>query len=350
MADRYIHRTRRIVRLRRWLCIGLAACAFASPAQDSFPSLHARPVDLCADTPACEHVGRIRLLGALQLADPVVNLVNPVVNEMRVSQLSGLAWDEDDDVLYALSDKGYFFGLRPVLKNDRLVDVTLVSAARLIDPKTHKTVRYRRSDSEGLDIRNGHNGRHGDAELLVSYEGEPRIVWHRRDGSVLSEVPLAAPLNQIHQYRYNRMLEGACVHPTEGILTAPEEPMLIDNGATRLYRTDGRSWLLPRARGGITELKCLPDGDVLVLEREFSPVNMHFVSSLLRVHLPPNTPTDTTLKAETLFVLDTNQGWKIDNFEGLAHHRGNRFFMVSDNNDFLLQRTLLVYFEILDTP
>jgi hypothetical protein len=34
-------------------------------------------------------------------------------------------------------------------------------------------------------------------------------------------------------------------------------------------------------------------------------------------------------------------------FEGLTRHRGQRFFMVSDDNRRTLQSTLLVYFELL---
>ena len=46
-------------------------------------------------------------------------------------------------------------------------------------------------------------------------------------------------------------------------------------------------------------------------------------------------------------VFDTSQGWLLDNFEGLARHREQRFFMVSDDNRSALQSTLLVYFELL---
>jgi hypothetical protein len=37
----------------------------------------------------------------------------------------------------------------------------------------------------------------------------------------------------------------------------------------------------------------------------------------------------------------------MDNFEGLAHHEGNRYFMISDDGRNPLQRTILMYFEIL---
>ncbi|HCU53389.1 MAG TPA: hypothetical protein DIC36_03600 [Gammaproteobacteria bacterium] len=318
----------------------LAAFSTASAAQEPLPLLKARRISLCESPPACEHVGGIRVLGMLEL--PPLDVAGH-----KLSQLSDLAWDDDDGVLYAVSDRGTLYGLRPAFDQDRLTGVSLISAAPLIDPKTRKPVRFRRSDSEGLDILNGRNGRKGDAELLVSFEGEPRLARHRPDGSIIAEVPLSAPLNDIGQYRYNRMLEGVCVHPREGILTAPEEPLLIDNGVARLYRQDGRSWPLPTPRGGIVALECLPNGDVLVLERDFTTIVLRFVITLRRVHLPENAAADTTLKSEVIAVLDSADGLTVDNFEGLTRHRGNRFFMISDNNDVFLQRTLLMYFELL---
>ena len=56
---------------------------------------------------------------------------------------------------------------------------------------------------------------------------------------------------------------------------------------------------------------------------------------------------DSPLAVETLAVLDSSLGWSVDNFEGLARHRGRRLFLVSDDNFNELQRTLLVYLEIL---
>jgi hypothetical protein len=69
--------------------------------------------------------------------------------------------------------------------------------------------------------------------------------------------------------------------------------------------------------------------------------------AIKRVRLS-HAPADTTLAVETLVNLDTGKGFQIDNFEGIARHQGKRFFLISDNNDFFLQRTLLLYFELLE--
>jgi len=324
------------------LLVLLAAVPAAGGAQDVFPSLEAKAVNLCEPPAACGRIGNLRLLGVLYLPARTVN-------GARFSGLSGLAWDEDDNLLYALSDHGVLFHLRPIFHNGQLADVTVQHVAPLIDPRTHKPVRWTRSDSEGLDIINGHNGQKGDAELLVSFEGKPRIVRYRPDGTHIADVPLPAALRAVKRYRSdNKMLESVCLHPREGILTAPELPLDHETGVARLYRLDGSTWHFPASRGGIVALECLPDGDVLEMERDYATISLRWVITLRRLHLPPGTPPDTLLATDTVAVLDSNQDLHIDNFEGLARHHGNRFFMVSDDNDVFIQRTLLVYFELVE--
>lgn len=327
--------------LRRFLlCSALAAVSAASAEQEPFPSLQAVPAPLCDAPQRCERVGALRVLGMLELPPRTVR-------GLRFADLSGLAWDDDEGVLYALSDKGALFGLRPVFRNDRLADVALVSAAPLLDPRTGRRVRWQRADSEGLDIVNGRNGRRGDAELLVSFEREPRIWRYRPDGTFLGEIALPAALRDAHRYRGgNKMLESVCRHPREGILTAPEAPLAGETAFARLYRMDGASWRFPPSRGGISALECLPDGDVLELERDYEAIRLRTVVTLRLLHLPPNTPPDALLRADGVATFDSADGLHIDNFEGLAHHRGNRFFLVSDSNDVFLQRTLLLYVEL----
>jgi hypothetical protein len=327
--------------LRYLLLALLAAAPAASRAQDSFPSLQARAVDLCESPPTCERIGKLRLLGALVLP-------SRTVNGMRFSGLSSLAWNEDDNLLYALTDHGVLFHLRPIFRNGQLADVALLHVAPLIDPRTRKLVRWRRSDAEGMDILNGRNGRKGDAELIMSFEGDPRIARYRPDGQFIADMPLSDPLHNIHNYRYNKMLESVCIHPREGVLTAPEVPLNGEAGTARLYRADGSAWRFAPSRGGIVALECLPDGDVLVMERDYSTLSLRWIITFRRLHLPAGTPPDSQLPAETVATLDSYQGLHIDNFEGLARHHGNRFFMVSDDNDVFVQRTLLVYFELLD--
>lgn len=326
--------------LVRWaLTAALAAAASAVAGDSALPLLRARPFEICEPAPSCEQIGRVRLLGAVAL--PTLT-----ANDQRLVGLSGLAWDDDEGVLYAVSDMGALFGLKPAFRSGRLVDAQLSSAVPLLDSQTGKPVRWQRSDSEGMDIINGRNGVRGDAELIISFEGEPRVARYRLDGSFIAEIELPLALRGKQTYRYNKMLEAVCLHPREGVLTAPETPILKEKNPF-LYRVrDGHAWQLPATRSGITALECLPDSSVLLLERDLTLMTLRWRITLRKLTLTAGTTADS----ETLAELDSSRGLNIDNFEGLAHHRGQRFFMVSDNNDNLLQQTVLVYFEILGKP
>lgn len=327
--------------LRLLLFVLLATMAAAGRAEDAPLSLHAKTFDLCEPPTACTRVGKLRMLGTLEMSSNASNAI-------QLTGLSALAWDEDENLLYALSDHGTLFSLRPRFHNNQLINVTLAGFVSLIDPQTRKPLRWRRSDSEGLDLRNGHNGKKGDTELLVSFERQPRIVRYRPDGSYIADVPLADSLRDVARYRGgNTMLESVCQHPREGILTAPEAPLDNEIKTARLYRMDGDSWTFPAGSGSIVALECLPDGDVLVMERDYSRISLRWIITLRRLHLPAGTPIDTSLSVENIAVFDSEQGLRVDNFEGLTRHRGNRFFMVSDDNGVFVQRTLLMYFELL---
>ena len=303
-------------------------------------SLNAKPVPLANNVAVGDRIEHIRFLGMLAIP-------NTTASGLRVGQLSDIAWDDDARVLYAITDKGALLHLHPVFRDQTLVDVQLVRAVPLRDAKTQQPLKYKRGDAEGLAIVRGTDGR---AELIVSFERFPRIVRYRPDGYAIGEYRLPPVLAETKNYQdENRMLEAVCYDSTYGVLTMSEEPLKGESaGFNRLYNLSGRSWRYPlNGDNNVVSLACLDNGEVLVVERQFGRFALHFRTTLKRIRLTP-TANDTPLAAETLVTLDTGKGFQIDNFEGIARHRAKRFFLVSDDNDFFLERTLLLYFELLD--
>lgn len=324
--------------------IGILLLGLCSGAVLAAAPLEPRTVSLSPDVKIGERVGRLRFLGMLELPDITHNGV-------RLSQLSGLAWDDDDGILYAVSDKGGLFHLRPEFKGDFLSGLRLLHAFPLSAPDDWKSAARRlRPDAEGLDILNGRNGRKADAELIVSIERVPRILRYRPNGQIIGEHRLPTPLNDVRNYaNANKTLEAVCADPVLGILTAPEAPLKNEPpGHTHIFGLSGKWWDYPLPAGErITDMECVAQGEALILQQNYQLAFGQITVTLKRIR-PGSTPSSKQLQPETVFTLDNQKGFNLDNFEGLARHRNGRFFMVSDNNDLFIQRTLLMYFEIQD--
>ena len=289
----------------------------------------------------------IRLLGVLELKDRAIN-------GLKTQELSGLAWDADDEVLYAVSDNGFIVHLRPRFSDGTLTGVDLVSAHLLRDP-AGKSYDKPMTDAEGLVALGARNGTAGDTELVVSFEQRPRITVFRPDGEFLRDIPLPVSLRNIDDYTGdNNELEAVAMHDEFGIITAPERPLkTAAPGKFTLYSMDGREWTYPPLDpeySTLAGLETMPGGDLLVLERRFSSMFEPVIFALRRLRLSRN-GENPDLPVSEVVHFDTSKGWAIDNFEAVARHEGNRYFMVSDDNDSVFQKTLLVYFEVLeDTP
>jgi len=269
------------------------------------------------------------------------------VDGLPVVELSDIAWDQRNQLLYAVSDDGYLFTLALDIRSRRLLSARFLAGYRLRD-KQGRRLTGDASDAEGLDIA-GWNAR-GEPELLVSFEHGARIWRYSPAGRYLGKVRLPTPLRKKRGYRgANHMLEGVVSHPGFGVLTAAERPLRRDSKKVQsLYAMDGRQWRFKawkRKKGAITSLEVLPDGNVLLLERAWKgvPAPVHI---RLRKLWVMSKPEGGQVKANTLAVWNGGEGWRLDNFEGLAHYRDGLFLLVSDNNEALYQNTLLVLIEV----
>jgi len=305
---------------------------------------HGTPISLSDQVDNGGSYGGIRLLGALRLP-------RTVINGAKLCGLSGLAWDEDSELLYALSDGGGLFHLKPEF-DDRgfLRDVRLVQAHPLLD-EAGNPLREPYNDSEGLAILNGHNGIQDDTKLLVSFDLRPRVILYDSKGRWLGEEKIPALLKDVRNYRdINNALEAASVHSRWGVLVGTELPLRNEPaGRVRIFAGDGRSWLYPLSdapNSSLVAFEALSEGGLLTLERAFVSPLLPFVISLRRTE-PLLPGLAAPLKVTDVAVFNSSQGWHLDNFEGLTHYRDRRFFMVSDDNCISFQKTLLVQFELL---
>lgn len=322
---------------------GLLAVAILVPGAGAAKQI-GEPTEISARYRTGDAYMGIRLLGTVRLA-------NDPVDGHSASGLSGLAWDEDERLLYAVSDRGYLLHMQPRFEQGRIVGVELAAAYDLRGRKEDRLAQYL-ADAEGMAIINGSNGVTGDAELLISFEGAPRVDRYRPNGQWIGSVPLPGMLRDGSQYACrNCQLEAIALDPVLGLLLAPQRPL---RGQPRdlhsIYDERSRAWSFPSIAGShcsLVDLASTPQGGLLVLERRYRNVFSPIVIAIRRLRMDPERqPNGGAAVVEDLAILDNTRGWSLDNFEGLTHHRDNRYFMVSDDNNSALQSTLLLYFEL----
>lgn len=272
-------------------------------------------------------------------------LSNITVGKFKIAELSGLAWDSDEGLLYALSDNGYVLKLKPRFQQQQMVSLDLEDAMALLDEKG-RPLKYKPSDSEGLALINSRNSTRGDTELLVSFERIPRIIRYDSHGKVLERLKLPSELNDINRYHSeNKSLESVAIHPRFGIITAAELPLKQDdNEQMTLYALSGKHWSFPPFNlhyGALVDLALMQDDSIIALERAYGGLFPIMEITLHRLLLD-----DESLHHEIMYTFDSRDGMFDENFEGITRYEDNSFFMISDDNNHPLNRTLLVYFSI----
>lgn len=245
-----------------------------------------------------------------------------------ITQLSALAWDKDEQLLYALSDRGTLFHFRVSFSGNELGTVEPVHAAPI--RTTRSAAGDRGVDTEDLALANHDNGRKGDTELFVVTERNPGYLHLRASGDLIREMPVPAPLRNPGNFqKANQGLESVLLHPRHGLLTAPEAPLRDAPADMHTLYGEERTWMFerhsPEAR--LKAMTLLPNGDALVLERTRSPTSKVMIASLRQVSLNDCAPHQTCrVKDEIVLPAERN------NFEGLTHIKEQYFLMVNDHN------------------
>lgn len=284
----------------------------------------------------------VRLLGAVSL-----NQIR--IDGQLVAELSALAWDRDEGILYAVSDGGRLFHLKPEFEDGMLTGVAGLAGYPLREGDG-TPLRGRRADSEGLALENADNGVRGDSRLVIVFERNPRLARYTPGGRLVDELPLPERLRSVANYASaNKSLESVARHPDFGWLVAPERPMAGEAaGFIPVWNLGGTAWSYPLRNvpnASLVAMEVLPDGSLVTLERGHGLLYLPVITSIRRTSLKG---APVSLNPTTSAVFDSSRGWRVDNFEGLTRLEGLRFLLVSDDNESSMQKTLLLQIEFVD--
>jgi len=274
-----------------------------------------------------------------------VELQYRVIDSEKFSEISDLAYFPSKEKLFMISDEGVLFVFHAKF-GEKIEALKPIGAAKLTK-KGGKPFKKWRRDSEGLTLD-------GKGRLLVSFEGKAKVGWFHKNsekiGQRIKKYKIPALLRNQKNYRSkNKSLEALAWHPKYGVLTVTEWPLKRDHKKRQtVYALNGKKWHFkaePEPRSAVSAIEVTDDGNLLVLERSYTGLMDPFVVTLKKVYL--NRYNKGWCHTEILAKMDSHKGWDVDNFEGLARVGKNRYVMVSDDNDNFFQRTLLIYFEVL---
>jgi hypothetical protein len=269
------------------------------------------------------------------------------IDHHHFSEISDLAYDKKSKKLYMISDQGILFKFDITL-DEKIRYLTLKSGVSLKDRRGREFKRWRR-DSEGMTI--GYKNR-----LYISFEGRAKIGYFDRVGMMKKRYPLPIKLSNPKNYRSrNKSLEALAWHPKYGILTSTEWPLkrykAKDQAIYSLHRREWHFRADSAKSSAVVAMEVMSDGNILILERAYSGLMHPIIITLKKVWINQcrgSTKIKYSCKNKILAQFDSSKGWHIDNFEGLTKVSKDRYLMVSDDNDNFYQRTILIYFEVLD--
>ena len=309
----------------------ISGSAFAQPENSEAIEVTTFVVDLRPRDPQDQTVGQLRYLGGIVLRS----------TDRRFGGISGLRFRPDDETLLAVSDRGNWISFRPLFEGEALVgaaDTQLwpilgADGAPLASPAF---------DAESLVIV-------GDT-AFVGFERQHRIDAY--------EAPWDAENSRPTPYRggpafgtleNNGGLEGLTDLADGRFLAFAEAPRSDNTFDGWLMDAEGGTQslaLLAQNPYRVTDLATLPNGDVVSLERRFSPIGG--VGARLR-HIALDRINPSAL-ADGNIIAELGSGYTVDNMEGLAvreHEGRTEIFIISDDNQNPLQRTILMAFELM---
>jgi hypothetical protein len=236
-----------------------------------------------------------------------------------------------------LNDRSRLFRFKISFKDDKIESLEPISSCRLKNRFGKNFLLYQ-SDSEGITSRDG--------RIFISFEGRrPKILEYDKECNYKRTIYLAKELKESKNYRSkNRALESLVYTKRYGLLTSPERALKkTKEGYFGIYNYKGVlcSYGVDDPKSSIVEYESMSDGNILALFRRLHLIPFGFDISLKKIYIQKK-----ECRVENIVTLKSSEGANIDNFEGLVRVGKRRFLMISDDNNNLFEKTLLIFFEL----
>jgi hypothetical protein len=323
--------------------MALASPSDAQPGHPDAPAritVDAKPIAAFqAGTPDQRRFGTLEFLGGLELTSSSADF----------GGFSAIRVQADGEHFVSLSDKGHWLTGRIVYERGQPTGIVDATMAPMLGPDGRTLASRGWFDTESLAEQDGW--------LYVGIERVNRIVrFDFARAGVLARAAVVPTPPGIARLPYNKGLEALTFAPRggklAGALIAFSERGLDPNGNLKAFliggATPGEFSVKRRDEFDISDCVTLPSGDVLLLERRFTWLS-GIAMRLRRIAIADIAPGALVDGSVLLFA---DMGYQIDNMEGLSAHvdagGATVLTMISDDNFFVLQRTVLLQFKLIE--
>lgn len=313
----------------------LAALLFCLlPSSAGYPqasdlAIVATPIAIYNDDPARRDIGRLRYLDGWRLTSRQRNFGG--YSSLRV----------DGDRFVALADTGDYMRFR-------MAEPGTITESRFGTLPAFPANTGTRADRDSESTTEGPQG-----DVWVGFEGRNAILRYSADFGKLIASSFPAAMKA---WSYNsgaeamvRLDDGRFVIFCEGTAVAPfvHAALLFPGDPTDPKNVPVQFGYRPPRDYVPTDARQLPDGRIIVLQRRFG-VLAGFAAAVSIVD-PRAISEGATVDGE--LIAEIRPPLNVDNMEGISITReGDKVivWMISDDNQIALERTLLLKFELLD--
>jgi hypothetical protein len=282
--------------------------------------------------------GRLRFVGGLEMTASARNF----------GALSAFRFLHEGSDFIGVADTGFWFA--GSVDRDEAGKPTGISRFHMNSMRNDEGNAFRKkweADAEGLVL--------WDGGITASFERVHRISSGKLDPDSLTvdlrNEAMPVPDNELRQ---NKGFETLAASPASGPLGAARvavtEKSLDKSGNIFAAVLDGpKKGVFFVARNGefdITDGDFLPNGDLLLLERRFNMAD----GIGMRLRLIPGSSIEPKATVDGEILMEADLAFQIDNMEALDVWQDNagktRVTILSDDNHSILQRNLLLEFEL----
>jgi hypothetical protein len=270
--------------------------------------------------------------------------------------ISAIHIEPDGSRFLAVTDRGSWLRGRIVYRDGRPDGIADTEMAPVLGADGKPLAAEGWYDIESLTERDG--------MVYLGIERVQKIVRfdYRRDGLQARGEPVAVPA-EFNTLSNNKGLECLAAAPKgtalAGKLIVVTERSLDAAGNIRAYVLDGkvsggasdralRFGVMRSNDFDVSDCAILPRGDLLLLERHYSPAR----GVAVRIRRVPIAAIKEGAVVDGAVLIEADLAYQVDNMEGMAVHRNAAgetvITLVSDDNFSVIQRNLLLQFTLAE--